>query len=55
MTHSNVDTLASRADENSGLLVGDEELHLCHVAYRVLSVHDDLTELHIFAYGGSSL
>lgn len=57
MTHCNVDTLAgtSGTDEYSGLLVGDEELHQCHVAHCVLSGHDDLIELHVLAYGGSSI
>ena len=35
--------------------MGDEKLHQRHVAYRVLSGHDDLIELHVFAYRGSRL
>lgn len=56
-THCNVDALAgaSGADENCGLLVGDEQLHQCHVAHRVLSGNNDLVELHVFAEGGRSL
>lgn len=56
-TYCDVDTLASTSgtDENSRLLVGDEELHQRHVAYCVLSGHNDLVELHVLVYGGSSL
>ena len=46
MTHDDVDALAGAggSDEQTGLLVGDEQLHEPCVAHRVHRRHDDLVE-----------
>ena len=46
MTHDDVDALAGAggSDEETGLLVGDEQLHEPRVAHRVHRRHDDLVE-----------
>ena len=46
MTHDDVDALAGAggSDEETGLLVGDEQLHEPCVAHRVHRRHDDLVE-----------
>ena len=46
MTHDDVDALAGAggSDEETGLLVGDEQLHETRVAHRVHRRHDDLVK-----------
>ena len=48
-TYYDVDALAGAgwANEDSGLLVGDEQLHEGCVAHSVLSGHNDLIELNV--------
>ena len=46
VTHDDVDALAGSGgtDEETGLLVGDEQFHEARVAHRVHRRHDDLVE-----------